>query len=76
MITKLGWLTLEQRQIHLRLIVLYKIIHHLIDIKSEDILFPTNRTTRGNNKKFRQPSTRVDCLQPLIHQENHFSLPK
>ena len=45
--------------------MLFKIISHQIDINAEDFLFsnPNLHHTRGHDKRFLTPMTRIDCYK-------------
>ena len=64
MIANLGWNSLHNRQNELRLIMLFKIIHKLVDIDAHDILVlcPFNHVTRGHHLRFFKVPTRVNAL--------------
>ena len=59
MIANLGWNSLHNRRNELRLIMLFKIVHKLVDIDAHDILVlrPFNHVTRGHHLRF------LKCLQ-------------
>ena len=60
----LGWESHETRRSKLQLIVLYKIVHGLIDIPPTDYLTQTNSRTRSAHKyKYKQYSTSTDCFK-------------
>ena len=54
MIANLGWNSLHNRRNELRLIMLFKIVHKLVDIDAHDILVlhPSNHATRGHHLNF------------------------
>ena len=64
MIANLRWNSLHNRQNELRLIMLFKIVHKLVDIDAHDILVlrPFNRVTRGHHLRFFKVSTRVNAF--------------
>ena len=45
--------------------MLFKIISHQIDINADDFLFsnPNLHQTRGHDKRFLTPMTRIDCYK-------------
>ena len=57
MIHSLGWESLQMRRLKIRIILLFKIIHDLIDIQA-DQLNSSNARTRGHNMRYRQISAR------------------
>ena len=64
MLTSLNWSTLAQCRRQERAIMLFKIIHNLVDIPANTYLTPVPMThesdTRGHNMRFMQPMTRTD----------------
>ena len=62
MLTSLNWPTLAQCRQQERAIMLFKIIHNLVDIPANCYLTPVPMThdTRGHNMRFMQPMTRTD----------------
>ena len=65
MITNLGWNTLHNRRNELRLILLFKIVHQLVDINTYDMLAlcPSNYDTRGHHLRFFQVPTRINAFR-------------
>jgi len=63
MLTNLGWNSLEHRRNELRLLMLYKIIHHIVDIDADDLLPPRPQyhSTRGHSERFLLQSTRINA---------------
>ena len=59
----LGISTLEERRIHLDLILVYKIIHKLIDIQFDKYLAFNVSRTRGHPYKLAVPFSRVNCYK-------------
>ena len=59
----LGWNTRGHRCKELRLLMLYKIMHHLVDINADDLLppRPQYQSTRGHSERFSQLQTRVNA---------------
>ena len=64
MIANLGWNNLHNRRNELRLIMLFKIVHKLVDIDAQDILVfrPSNHVTRGHHLRFFRVPTRVNAF--------------
>ena len=64
MLDYLGWESHEMRRSKLQLIVLYKIVHGLIDIPPTDYLTQTSSRTRTAHKyKYQQYSISTDCFK-------------
>ena len=63
MLHDLNWETLQSRRSKVKVIHLYKITNHLIDIPSRPNLIPTGASTRGHNIKFLQPHCRTMVYQ-------------
>ena len=64
MLDYLDWESHEMRRSKLQLIVLYKIVHGLIDIPPTDYLTQTSSRTRAAHKyKYQQYSTSTDCFK-------------
>ena len=62
MLRCLKWPTLAQGRNDQKLIMMFKIIHHLVDIQANSYLTPaaTTQYTRGHHMRFTQPFTRID----------------
>ena len=62
MLKDLGWKPLSDRRNELRLLMFYKILHHLVDINVDTLLtpLPPIHTTRGHDERFLQLSTRIN----------------
>ena len=62
MLTSLNWPTLAQCRQQERAIMMFKIIHNLVDIPVNSYFTPVPMThdTRGHNMRFMQPMTRTD----------------
>ena len=62
MLRCLKWPTLAQGRNDQKLIMMFKIIHHLVDIQASSYLTPaaTTQYTRGHHMRFTQPFTRID----------------
>ena len=61
MITNLGWSSLQQRRIEARLVIMYCIIHDLVDIPAEQVLHPaTVIHIRGPSQRYMLPFCRTD----------------
>jgi len=84
MLNDLNIPSLEHRRQSSSIILLYKVIHNLIDISSTDLL-PINSTTRGHNQRFHHLFARTsqysnsfiprsirlwNSLPPLIQQQS------
>ena len=64
----LKWSPLETRRNVHRLTIMYKITNKLIDIPLDSRLQPNKRFTRGHNKKYQEPSARIELTgTPSIH---------
>jgi hypothetical protein len=48
MISNLKWESLEQRLAKARTVLMYKIIHDLVEIRAEHLLIPSHCRTRGS----------------------------
>ena len=61
---RLGWNTLFNGRSDLRLITLFKIVHHLVDINLQDIVVPRppSHDTRGHHLQLFQNHTRVNAF--------------
>ena len=59
MMEKLGWDSLEERRLRMKIILLFKILHKMIAIPDNQLV-PTTTTTRGHNMKLRQIPTRTN----------------
>jgi hypothetical protein len=59
----LNWPTLQHRRQLAKLIMMYRITYHLIEIPSITYLIPSRSGTRGHNIRYLQPSTRVLAYQ-------------
>ena len=57
MISTLGWDTLQKRRDLARLSMMYRIVHHLVDIPVEPYLTPSTGMTRGHDSRFFQIRT-------------------
>ena len=69
MLTDLGWNLLSDRCNKLRVLLLYKIIQHLVDIDVDDLLpsHPSNYSTCGQSERFLQ----YQCLFQFIFPKQH-----
>ena len=74
MIQSLGWESLQVRRLKMRIILLFKIIHDLIDIPA-DQLNSSNARTRGHNMRYRQISARQNYYRYsfLPHTIEHWN---
>jgi hypothetical protein len=57
MIADLGWESLEERRKHIRLSMLYKIVHEQVDIEKSLYLQSNDRRTRGQSRFFQERIT-------------------
>jgi hypothetical protein len=62
MISDLGWPTLQERRVNAKLVMVYRIVHHLIDIPPT-FFRPTNLNTRGHQLKYLVPFCRIAIYQ-------------
>ena len=66
--------TLQHRRQLAKLIMMYRITYHLIEIPSITYLIPSRSGTRGHNIRYLQPSTRVLAYQysfiPSLHHSS------
>jgi hypothetical protein len=59
MLKELKWPPLQQRRTNTKMVMMYRIIHHLIAIPSQMYLTSaTTRTTRGHDQKCSMPFSR------------------
>ena len=63
MLTDLNWATLTHSRKEQKAVMLYKIVHHLVDIPASNYITPitTSDITRGHHKRFLQPSSTVNA---------------
>ena len=61
MMNSLGWVTMRQRCLKLRVIMLFKIINKLVEVSSNDLLCPLSTDTRGHQQRYTQLGTTMDC---------------
>ena len=63
MLTNLGWSPLADRRNEHRLIMLFKIIHHIVDINADVLLpaCPCTHSTCGHSKRFLQLPARTNA---------------
>ena len=63
MLTDLNWATLSHSRKEQKAVMLYKIVHHLVDIPASNYVTPTTTSdiTRGHHKNFLQPSSTVNA---------------
>jgi hypothetical protein len=71
----LNWPTLRYRRQLAKLIMMYRITYHLIEIPSITYLIPSRSGTRGHNIRYLQPSTRVLAYQIKNKQKYQFQNP-
>ena len=68
MLKELQWPPLQQRRTNTKMVMMYRIVHHLIAILSQMYLTPaTTRTTRGHDQIFQIPFSRIQR-----HQNSYF----
>ena len=68
MLKELKCPTLKQRRINTKMVMMYRIVHHLIAIPSQMYLTPaTTRTTRSHDQKFQIPFSKIQR-----HQNSYF----
>ena len=60
MLNSLQWQSVEIQHKQQRLIMLYKIIHRIVNLRLPNYIIPAPRVTRGNSMKFIQPTTHTD----------------
>ena len=63
MLEHLGWDTLEQRRNQLTLLMLYKIIHQLVEVPHQYILIKAHASTRSGARKFIHLYSRIDSYK-------------
>jgi len=63
MLQFLGWNSLEERQGHYSLVMMYKIVHGLVVIPRTPHLLPASYDTCGHSSEFLVPSTRVNAFR-------------
>ena len=63
MMQDLSWDNLAERRAKTKVVMLYKIVNHLVDVPSEQYLIPTGSCTRGHDAKFLQPQARIQPYQ-------------
>ena len=63
MMRDLGWPTLQDRRVNAKLVMVYRIVNHLIEIPSSSFFRPTNLSTRGHHLRFLIPFCRIDVYQ-------------
>ena len=63
MLDTLGLNTLQDRRNKLRAVMVYKIIHNLVDIEPCNYLTPSQLPTRGHHHRFHQLPTYIDSYK-------------
>ena len=63
MINKLKWNSLNHRRDTIRLQMMYKIIHRIVDLNLPDYITFNRRITRRNDYKLTMPFTRIDSYK-------------
>ena len=79
MLDTLGLNTLEDRHNKLRAVMVYKIIHKLVDIEFCNYLTPSQIPTRGHHHRFQQLPTYIDSYKYSFYPdaiENWNNLPE
>ena len=68
MLIDLNWATLTHSRREQKAVMLYKIVHHLVDIPASNYLIPiaTSDITRGHHERFLQPSTTINLYLNLF----------
>jgi hypothetical protein len=61
MVQNLGWQPLQQRRYNNRLIIMFKIIHELVDVQT-DVIRTGDSRTRGSNRLY-QPVAQKDVYK-------------
>ena len=78
MIANLGWNSLHNRRNELRLIMLFKIVHKLIDIDAHDtlVLRPSNHVSRAHHLRFFKVPIQESMLFyiPFFHPQLNFGM--
>jgi len=71
MLKELKWPTLQQRRTNTKMVMMYRIVHHLVAIPSQMYLTPaTTRTTRGHDQKFQIPFSRIQRSKLILPLSN------
>jgi hypothetical protein len=68
MLTSLEWQTLEQRRRISRLVMMYKILHQLVDIDRDLYLRPGDSRTRGQYRFFQERSNYDTFRNSFFHR--------
>ena len=63
MLDTLGWNTLQDRRNKFRAVMVFKIIHNLVDIQPHNYLIPNQLLTRGHYHRFQQLPTYIDSYK-------------
>ena len=70
LLRQLSWPSLQQRRLCDRTLMIFKIIHNLVDIPVEPPNFiPNTIFTRGNTQKFIQLQSNIDCYAKSFFPE-------
>ena len=76
MISTFGWDTLQKRRYLARLSMMYRIVHHLVDIPVEPYLTPLTSMTRGHDSRFFQyPDVKHNLPTELLPKNLHLVEP-
>ena len=64
MLTSLQWQSLEQRRAESRLNMFFRIVHGLVDVRTEDLLTSATRSTpRGHSHRYQRYKCNKDCFK-------------
>ena len=63
LIQDLGWESLQDRRLHLRLTSSYKLVGNMVDIPAQYHPEPLNRPTRGHDKRYQTHQPAVDAYK-------------
>ena len=63
MINKLKWNSLTHRRDNIRMQMMYKIIHQIVDLNLPNYITFNHGITRGHNYKLTVPFTRIDSYK-------------
>ena len=75
MISTLGWDTLQKRRDLARLSMMYRIVHHLVDIPVEPYLTPSTSMTRGHDSLLADPDIKHNLPTELLPKNRHLVEP-
>ena len=63
LISRLGWESMQHRRTTARIVMMYRVRHHLIDIPVAMLSHPATLTTRGHNMRYIVPYCRTDVYR-------------